>query len=328
MLIHTRRRALALLLAAVATPRFLPVRRAAAVEDKTDCYDSKEFGEWIAQATHEQAGARLNQVTFSEESGCDLGADMQVATSYDAKLSVFGDAEGTPLPKEFLIEPANRLIVWREGGEEAVNEPLCGNCTDIIEDTVSIVLPLSTAPLFREQDSVDMAIRLGGKEDCRFTIDSANLREALSWAEKRRDELAEEHDNDRCVPPEELCFITTACCQVLGLNDACFELRALRRYRDDVLAAQPGGKAAIAHYYEIAPAILGALPAESRGAVLRSVYARFILPAALAANFGFTGLAYRLYARMMDELARNSAHAPAKPCGVAGGLPDTQGVSS
>ncbi|HBH40699.1 MAG TPA: hypothetical protein DDW26_02140, partial [Rhizobiales bacterium] len=96
-----------------------------------------------------------------------------------------------------------------------------------------------------------------------------------------------------------------ACCEVLGLDEDCFELRALRRYRDRVLASRPGGRAAIALYYELAPLILRALPDAARAPRLRSVYARFILPSAVAARFGLNALAYRLYVRMLEELARD-----------------------
>jgi hypothetical protein len=94
---------------------------------------------------------------------------------------------------------------------------------------------------------------------------------------------------------------------VLGLPDDCFELRTLRRYRDETLAAMPGGNAAIAAYYLVAPSILDRLPSEDRVMRLLSVYARFILPSAIAARLGLNALAYRLYARMMDDLARDFA---------------------
>jgi hypothetical protein len=195
------------------------------------------------------------------------------------------------------------LIAKTAAGAVVVDEPLCGNCTDIYDDTVSLVLPLATAPLFREEDKVELAIRLVGKdEDCRFGIDCVTLRKALDWADARRDALAEERDDDKCTSPEG-CFITTACCEVLGLDDDCFELRTLRRYRDEVLANQAGGKAAITRYYAQAPRLLAQLPAISRNRRLLSVYARFVLPAAIAARLGLDALAYRLYVRMMSALA-------------------------
>jgi hypothetical protein len=183
-----------------------------------------------------------------------------------------------------------------------VEEPLCGNCTDIFDDKVSIVLPLAVSPLFREEKSIEMAVKLDGKQDCSFKLNCETLRAGLAWASERQEALKKRLQEDKCTPPEG-CFITSACCEVLGLGDDCFELRALRRYRDEVLAKRPGGPAAIAAYYELAPLILARLPQEARKTRLRSVYARYVLPAALAAHLGLNALAYRLYRRMLDGLA-------------------------
>jgi len=305
MLKNTRRRTLGLLFAAVAGARFYhSVPRAFAAEP--DCFDQKEFGPWIAQASDAQAGARMNEVSFVNAEACDLRIEVQVAANFEGKIVVYGDPETTRLPKKFLIKPENRLIAWSEDGKEAVNEPLCGNCTDIFDDKVSIVLPLACAPLFRESASFDMAVKLGDKEECRFKLDCETLRKGLDWASERKTALAEQFAEDKCTPPEG-CFITTACCEVLGLDDDCFELRALRCYRDRVLAKQPGGAASIALYYELAPMILARLPDEARAPRLRSVYARYILPSTLAAHLGLNALAYRLYVRMLEELARDFA---------------------
>ena len=231
----------------------------------------------------------------------DLRVGIQVAASFDAKLVVYGDADTLPLPRDFLKNPDNRLIVRDEAGKEAANEPLCGNCTDIFDNKVSIVLPLATAPFFRDAKSCEIAIKLVDKNECGFKVDCASLRPALAWASERKEALAALAAEDKCVPPEG-CFITTACCETLGLPDDCFELRTLRRYRDEVLAKRPAGVEQIAAYYRLAPLILARLPQEARERRLRYVYARYILPAALAAKYGLNTLAYRLYVRMLDEL--------------------------
>ena len=301
MVLNTRRRALGLLLAASAAVLRLPsVPRALAA--KKDCFESKAFGPWKAQASDAQAGARINEVSFTDPNSCDLRVEIQVAASFEGKLVVYGDPDKTPLPKKFLVKPENRLIVRTEDGKEAIDEPLCGNCTDIFDDKVSLVLPLACAPLFREEKSIEMAVKLGDKEDCRFKLDCETLRAGLAWASERQAALAALATEEKCVPPEG-CFITTACCEALGLDDDCFELRTLRRYRDDVLANKPGGMADIAAYYQLAPLILAQLPREARTETLRSVYARYILPAALAARLELDTLAYKLYVRMLDELA-------------------------
>jgi len=114
MLLNTRRRALGLILAAGLGLRlpFIPRARAA----QNDCFASKPFGPWKGLATDSQAGARINQMQF-DTPDCDLHADIQVATSYDAKIVLYGDRDKIKLPKKFLIDPANRLIVRTADGK-------------------------------------------------------------------------------------------------------------------------------------------------------------------------------------------------------------------
>ncbi|HUU25453.1 MAG TPA: CFI-box-CTERM domain-containing protein [Methyloceanibacter sp.] len=314
MLRHTRRRALGLLIAACAGTSLLPALPRARAQDreeseppsKPECYESKKFGTWTAQASDEKAGASQRDIAAVTPKSCDLTLKFQVNTDFDAKIFVEGGEEGS-LPEELLVKPENRLIAKTAGGAVIVDEALCGNCTDIYDDTVSIVLPLATAPLLRDETSMELVLKLSGKdEDCRFKIDCVTMRQALDWAEERRNALAEKRDDNECTSPEG-CFITTACCEALGLDDDCFELRTLRRYRDEVLAKQPGGQAVIERYYTQAPKILAQLPATTRDIRLLCVYARFILPAALAAKLGLDASAYRLYVRMVDALMENEA---------------------
>jgi hypothetical protein len=305
MLMSTRRRALGLLVAAAAALGVPSLSRTfAAAGKKKECFESKAFGPWKAQATNAQAGARINEVTFDK--ACDLHVEVQVAESFEAKLVVYGDPDDAPLPRKFLVNPENRLIVRGEDGKEKVNEPLCGNCTDIFDNKVSIVLPLACAPLFREDESVEIAIKLVERDECRFKLDCKTLRAGLEWASERKEALAALADEDECTPPEG-CFITTACCEALGLADDCFELRTLRRYRDEVLAKHPGGAADIAAYYALAPLILARLPQEERKAHLCGLYARYILPASLAARLRLDALAYELYLAMLEQLAGDFA---------------------
>lgn len=318
MLRHTRRRALGLLIAACAGTQLIGrIPRAFAQDEddtdqgetgldgeneKPDCLETKDIGQWTAQATDISASATQRNVPPVDPQTCDIALEFQVNTDFDARLFVEGNPDGTPLPEDFLVKPENRLLAKTASGEIAVDEALCGNCTDFYKDTVSIVLPLAAAPLLRDEDSMEIALRLAGK-DCGFTVDCVTMREALDWATRQRDALAEKRDNNACTSAED-CFITSACCDVLGLPDDCFELRSLRRFRDEVLAEQPGGSFAIAHYYAIAPGLLRRLnrTGENPEITLLAVYARFVLPAALAAGLGLNGLAYRLYVRMLDTL--------------------------
>jgi hypothetical protein len=301
MLMNTRRRALALL-AAAAGLRLIPFPPRSLAKTP-DCFAMQAIGQWKGVATQAQTGARISQVTFANPDKCDLRAEISVAANFESKLVLYGDPEKTRLPKPFLIKPEHRLIMRTEDGKTSVDEPLCGTCTEIHDDKVTIILPLATAPLLRESRTVELAVKLGDAEECRVKLDCESLRKALDWAGERQAALAEQFAAQACTPPEG-CFITTACCELLGLGDNCFELRTLRRYRDRVLAKMPGGPTAIEAYYASAPSILRCLPIQERTARLLRVYAHFILPSALAARLGFADLTYRLYARMMQELAR------------------------
>lgn len=55
------------------------------------------------------------------------------------------------------------------------------------------------------------------------------------------------------------CFLTTACTESKGLPDDCHELSTLRYFRDSYIAELPDGQQLISEYYNIAPAIVGAI---------------------------------------------------------------------
>lgn len=52
------------------------------------------------------------------------------------------------------------------------------------------------------------------------------------------------------------CYITTAVCRSLDKPDDCYELTALRRYRDEYLLSSEKGKGLVEEYYNIAPTIV------------------------------------------------------------------------
>jgi hypothetical protein len=114
------------------------------------------------------------------------------------------------------------------------------------------------------------------------------------------------------------CFLTTACCAEVGLADDCFELTALRRYRDRVLAVSPGGAAEIELYYALAPVLLSGLQRKPSKRDLLRLYYTHILPCALLAMCGLNGAAHRRYVDMMVRLCGRLAPAY---------LPLVQGVS-
>lgn len=99
------------------------------------------------------------------------------------------------------------------------------------------------------------------------------------------------------------CFLTSACCAVVGLRDSCWELEALRRFRDGWLSSFVAGRADIDRYYREAPAVARRLSGSDSGRrQLLSLYWRYIVPSAVLARIGANRPAYRLYRRMMVEL--------------------------
>lgn len=104
----------------------------------------------------------------------------------------------------------------------------------------------------------------------------------------------------------EQCFITTAVCTTVGLDDDCFELRTLRDFRDQYLALMPGGQEVIESYYKVAPKIVNAVNEmkDSRKIWLQ-VYFRWILPSVFMAKIGLHHLARKRYTSMMKTLSNN-----------------------
>jgi len=124
--------------------------------------------------------------------------------------------------------------------------------------------------------------------------------EALHQARKLMAVESERYRNKQCSSG---CFVTTACCEMVGLADDCWELRTLRQFRDTRLAALPGGPADIARYYRAAPALVASLATCHAGRRrLLGLYWRDILPCALLARLGLARACHRRYRRMMQRL--------------------------
>lgn len=99
------------------------------------------------------------------------------------------------------------------------------------------------------------------------------------------------------------CFLTTACCGVVGLPDDCWELATLRRFRDGWMMRFAEGRAEVERYYREAPAVAQRLVASAAGRRrLLGLYWSTIVPSALLARLGLNRLAYARYRRMMLDL--------------------------
>lgn len=69
------------------------------------------------------------------------------------------------------------------------------------------------------------------------------------------------------------CFLTTACCEFMGLADDCDELTTLRWFRDNYLVKKANGKKLISIYYKVAPFIVTEINKHPmRNKILKSLY--------------------------------------------------------
>lgn len=102
------------------------------------------------------------------------------------------------------------------------------------------------------------------------------------------------------------CYLTTACCKVMGRPDDGWELATLRRFRDGWLSRQAFGPAVIADYYACAPIVLSRLKqGRAMRSKLRRLYWLVIIPCAVAIRLGANRLAYRMYRRMVIRMAES-----------------------
>lgn len=117
-----------------------------------------------------------------------------------------------------------------------------------------------------------------------------------AWAAKKKAE-AMRHSNQGGGGG---CFITTACCEILGLPDDNAILNTFRKFRDEHL----GGKEGVAEYYELAPKIVEAMREKNELDELYDVIGMYLLPCHKAIKNGEFDRAYALYGVMFNDLKK------------------------
>ena len=94
------------------------------------------------------------------------------------------------------------------------------------------------------------------------------------------------------------CFITTACCNLLGLPDDNNILNTFRKFRDEHL----GGKKGVKDYYEKAPKILKAMSELNETDYLYLMISKYLIPCYRYIKDGDNYLAESLYIEMFNHL--------------------------
>jgi hypothetical protein len=108
-----------------------------------------------------------------------------------------------------------------------------------------------------------------------------------------------------CGLKEVRCYLTTAAVEVVGLDDTCWELQTLRRFRDTILSRTEHGQALVENYYTLAPDMIMSI-ARRKDAKKQWLICYFtgILPSALAAHLKLNSIALWLYKAMTRRLQR------------------------
>lgn len=108
-------------------------------------------------------------------------------------------------------------------------------------------------------------------------------------------------------PPRERkdeCFITTACVKYYNLNDDCYQLSTLRKFRDTHLKKTNKGNKLVIMYYEVAPILVDYLEHDSNKSYLfREIFAQ-INDACKAIDSNKTQEAIRIYAQVVFSLMK------------------------
>jgi hypothetical protein len=97
--------------------------------------------------------------------------------------------------------------------------------------------------------------------------------------------------------------VATACIRAKGLSNDCYELKLLRKFRDEWVRTQANGAQEISIYYDIAPKIVDKLnQQENAEEIYNTIYNELILKCVKLIEDEKREEAYRLYKKVAFEL--------------------------
>lgn len=101
---------------------------------------------------------------------------------------------------------------------------------------------------------------------------------------------------------DEGCFITTACVNYFGLDDNCYQLQTLRKFRDNYLLKSTDSESLVQQYYTVAPKIVRCIEnAENKDHIYNSIFNE-INNACAAIEKGQFGSAKDIYKTIVHQL--------------------------
>lgn len=101
------------------------------------------------------------------------------------------------------------------------------------------------------------------------------------------------------------CYITTAVCEFQGKPDNCYELTMFRKFRDEWLVTQEGGKELVKEYYETAPQIVKNIDErEDRNRIYSHIWGNWLKPCLSDIENGNYDACKQTYIQMVENLRR------------------------
>ncbi len=92
------------------------------------------------------------------------------------------------------------------------------------------------------------------------------------------------------------CYLTSACVQVRGLPDNCYELQTLRRFRDLYMMNSIEGRKEVEKYYDLAPKIVDKINRTNEAdCIYERIYENLIIPCVKLIECGDNEACFKLY---------------------------------
>lgn len=103
------------------------------------------------------------------------------------------------------------------------------------------------------------------------------------------------------------CFVSTACCEVMGLRDDCEELQTLRHFRDAYLLASREGEKEVEAYYANSPRVLEKIRSEANSKeTFRRIYHELVVPTVKMIHRKEYAAAHSHYSTFVRDLCSDS----------------------
>lgn len=262
--------------------------------------DIKSFDEKRIRNQDPAGLAALQQAEDKERVSAGIGGRFAIITSIANEPTEY--VLSPYFASSFRPERLDVVLRTADGQEQRGTVPVrAGNSVLLTELMTNL----------RESSNVEITASLAGQPVFSATFEYLGTSKPKYQGMVLAYRLKDMRDRGACH--DRPCFLTTACCELIGLPDDCFELRALRQFRDRVMAISPDGARDIAFYYEAAPLILDDMEARGARRHLLAYYATHILPCALMARAGLVRPTYWLYRDLMRRLCRRYGPGRSQP---------------